>query len=69
MAPIVVKGAFQRKVFFPRGQWKHYFTGEEIKSDGGLWRIADCPLGTPCAYKRVGGNETQKDVVNHFKFG
>lgn len=67
MAPIVVKGTTWRKVYFPEGQWKHYFTGELIHSNhrDGLWRKVECPLGTPCAYKRV-----QRDsFVNHFKFG
>ena len=54
MAPILVKGTVERKVFFPHGTWKHYFTGETIKSRGrGFYKNIDCPLGTPAVFKRV----------------
>jgi len=72
MAPIVVKGTTWRNVYFPEGQWEHYFTGEIISSDhrDGLWKKVECPLGTPCAYRRSKKAEVQRDAfINHFKFG
>lgn len=34
MAPIVIKGSTSRKVFFPPGTWKHFFTEERFNSNG-----------------------------------
>ena len=55
MAPIFTKGATSRKVYFPRGVWKHFFTGKvyQIERHDGEWRGIDCPIGTPAAFKLI----------------
>ena len=59
MAPIVVKGSTARRVYFPAGQWQHLFTGEVVTTRG-FWKEVKCRLGTPAAFKRIGGENDLK---------
>ncbi len=52
VAPIVEKGAASRKVYLPKGLWKHFFTGEII--DGGSYEMS-CPLDEILAFERMEG--------------
>lgn len=46
VAPVLKPGVSKRKVYFPKGEWKHYFDGSVIKSDGEVKEVA-APLGKP----------------------
>jgi len=56
MAPVFAKGVTSRKVFFPQGTWKHYFTEELVQVDNakGLTRAVACPTGQPAVFIRLG---------------
>jgi len=52
VAPIFEKGANKRSVFFPEGQWTHYFTKQVVTAQsGGTTMMIDAPLGTPAAFE------------------
>lgn len=50
VAPILKEGAVSRKVWLPKGQWQHYFTGERYS--GGIYTI-EAPIGQPPVFQLV----------------
>lgn len=48
IAPILVSGEFKRKVYFPAGRWRHFFSKMAI--DGPIWQELQAPLGMPLAF-------------------
>ena len=56
MAPVFAKGVTSRKVFFPQGTWKHYFTEELVRVEDakGLTKAVACPTGQPAVFIRLG---------------
>ncbi|MDX1957179.1 MAG: alpha-glucosidase [Leptospiraceae bacterium] len=56
--PVVKKGENEVEGYFPKGEWKHLFTGEIVK--GGMTKEVKAPLGTPAVYVKVGGVWSEK---------
>jgi len=50
-APVVQKGATTRRMYFPRGRWKHWST--QVEHDGPGWDTVPAPLGQPPLWLRV----------------
>ena len=42
VCPVVEAGRESRRVWLPRGRWRHFFTGEVLQ--GGTWMEFSCPL-------------------------
>ena len=51
ICPILEEGQTSRRVWLPRGEWKHWFTGETFL--GGTWLEMNCPLDEIIAFERV----------------
>lgn len=51
VAPITEKGSCGREVYFPEGDWKHYFTREIIH--GGTTRYFGCPLEEALVFEKM----------------
>ncbi|MDR0929846.1 MAG: hypothetical protein LBM74_09095, partial [Oscillospiraceae bacterium] len=52
VAPIVTPGQTARRVYLPRGRWRHFFTGEAFA--GEQWITVDCPLDQMIVFEREG---------------
>ena len=50
VAPVTEQGAAGRRVYLPRGQWRHLFTGETLS--GGEYDLP-CPLDQALVFERV----------------
>lgn len=50
VAPVTEQGATGRRVYLPRGQWRHFFTGEMLA--GGEYSLP-CPLDQALVFERV----------------
>ena len=50
VAPIVQPGAEGRKVYLPKGRWKHFFTGKVY--EGGRTVELSCPLNEALVFER-----------------
>ncbi|MGN1018843.1 MAG: TIM-barrel domain-containing protein [Aristaeellaceae bacterium] len=50
VAPVTEPGAAGRRVYLPRGQWRHFFTGETLA--GGEYDLP-CPLDQALVFERV----------------
>ncbi|MGN0972456.1 MAG: TIM-barrel domain-containing protein, partial [Aristaeellaceae bacterium] len=50
VAPVTEQGAMGRRVYLPRGQWRHFFTGELLA--GGEYDLP-CPLDQALVFERV----------------
>lgn len=44
LAPILKEGEVKRDIYFPAGVWYHWWSGEKIESQDGLWRRMSVPL-------------------------
>ena len=53
VAPVVEKGSKGRKVYFPKGKWRHYFTKEIIT--GTAQQYVDCSLSEALVFEKVEG--------------
>ena len=62
VAPVYEEGAVNRKVYLPKDDWIHLFTGERYS--GGDVEV-DTPLGIPCAFYRE--NSKYKSLFEEFK--
>ena len=62
--PVLEKGAVKVEGYFPKGKWKHLFSGEFV--DGGQKLKVNAPLGTPAVYVKVGGKWSDK-IYNSVK--
>jgi alpha-glucosidase len=51
-APVLERGARSRKVYFPKGEWYHYFTGE--KFEGGREYLVEAPLDSIPMFIKAG---------------
>ena len=51
VAPILQKGAQSRTVYLPEGNWRHFFTGEQLT--GGREHRLDCPLTEALVFERL----------------
>jgi len=51
VAPIARPGTAYRHVYFPRGTWVHYWTGERVQGPAHV--LAHAPLGQPAIYVRA----------------
>jgi len=56
--PILDKGETKVEGYFPKGKWKHLFTGEIL--DGGKRHTIKAPLGQPAAFVRENGEWSEK---------
>jgi alpha-glucosidase len=55
VAPVLAPGDTTRKVYFPGGRWKHWWSGKTFDADAGvLLSIVDAPVGQPPVFHRVG---------------
>ena len=50
VAPVLRKGARDRKLRVPKGTWIHLWTGDPV--EGRAWIRSSAPLGEPPAYFR-----------------
>jgi alpha-glucosidase len=62
--PVLEKGADKVEGYFPKGKWKHLFTGGFV--EGGQKLKVNAPLGTPAVYVKVGGKWSDK-IYNSVK--
>lgn len=66
-APVVEKGARERRVYLPSSEedesWTHLWTGDEY--DGG-WHSVDAPIGEPPAFYRT-GTEAAEPVLENLR--
>jgi len=58
VAPIVKKGDVSRRVYLPKDEWVHVFTGKEY---GGGYCTVDAPIGFPPVFVRK--NSEVKDRI------
>ena len=54
VCPVIQEGQTERKLWLPRGKWKHIFTGKEYSGDRYL--ILECPLNETIALERSGAD-------------
>lgn len=52
VAPIVEKGALDKKIYFPKGEWKSYWDATTIESNG-EWITVSAPLETIPVYMKM----------------
>jgi alpha-glucosidase len=64
VCPVIEKGAFERKVFLPDGEWMRFFDG--TRYDGGGTCTVDAPLGKPVAFYRK--NSVYKELFDSLSF-
>ncbi len=64
VAPILKKGAEQRRVYLPRDEWIELTTGREL--DGGMV-TAHAPLGQIPVYYRKKANDQLKNIMEEIK--
>lgn len=50
VAPVIKKGAQTRKLYVPRGSWKHVLTGAVVQ--GPAWTEVAAPIGQPPVFER-----------------
>lgn len=63
VAPVYRKGANRVKVYLPRDQWLHLWTGKEYKPG---WHTVAAPLGCPAVFRRKAGTELLADIGRMF---
>ena len=51
IAPILTKRN-KRRVYLPKGKWRHMLTGKYYKGDS--WYLMKAPIGQPCYFERIG---------------
>jgi len=51
VAPVVVEGAAERRVYLPKGNWVHLWSGQAAPAG---WITADAPIGSPPVYFQRG---------------
>ena len=56
VAPVYKRGAKRRKLYLPKGEWVHLFSGDRYA--GGRNVTVSAPLGTPPVFFRVGSQHT-----------
>lgn len=58
VAPVVEEGAITKNVYFPKGNWKNFWT-DDILSSEGEWRMVRAPLDVIPVYNRLPGSSTE----------
>ncbi|MCO5142678.1 MAG: alpha-glucosidase [Oligoflexia bacterium] len=53
VAPVFFENQTTVNIFFPKGKWKHFSTGEVLDLKKSNWLVVDAPLGRPAAYWRI----------------
>ena len=61
VAPVFKQGSKSRKVYFPEGEWQHYFTKDIIMGTDSYQKVK-APLGEPAVFKRV-INEEESHIM------
>ena len=60
VAPILKKGSLSRRVYLPKDEWVHVFTGKEYK--GGYHNV-DAPIGVPPVFVRK-ASDVKDRIIN-----
>ncbi|MBI4865517.1 MAG: alpha-glucosidase, partial [Candidatus Wallbacteria bacterium] len=50
-APVIRRGQREREVYFPRGRWRHWKSGQTY--EGPAWQPIEAPLGLPPLFEKL----------------